>query len=560
MRTSYRIARWWYFRVSDPSADLVASVVRALGPNAGVTQNMASRYLGGIYTGRAVFIYDYDTPHRGITPGELGLSCDGIEDCRRVLCEAVFEKVSSVMDRQGIVVDELVKDLESNLKSISRKFRHLIIHEITHAYIARETSASAYIEGISWRVRFDNMYVLEKIYRAVGRDLAREVGSRGFKVHEEFRIIEGFKGLGEGDAERILKNLEGGLDRLSKDELFRAAIGDGFRHQIWLRIFAGGIVIPVLEVATWYILGSNLNKTLKEYEDEGVFDKNFHSPIALEMIKAIEEKRPGKTEVAKAARAVLDLPPTTYEDLKRELRASYDKRKIAEHFQKVVRDKFKEALEGRSSGEVSSRHKTLLSIMLYAVPVDKIPDMVSMFVEILNSEPEVRDRLLEILGRSGGRMTGTYTSFFIKISVKGRTETVVYDPLSSLTCRPEEVRGSIIGVSVRRTGVGFTTFENLVGDLPLALRGFLPALYLFREYESEKSWAEYVARHTGLGGKEIGVLVEIVERMRGISLDELLGEPSDKVVREAIELFLYAVLRLGEGIKGFGGLHALWFL
>lgn len=560
MRVGYRFARQMFVGVSDPSGALIVSTIKALGASAGVTQRLTSRYLG-IYTGRAVSIHDPDNPRRPITPAELGLSCTSLEDCRRVLCEDVFGRISRTMSQGWDEVDEVVKRLEDDLSAIGNKeVRHRIVHEVLHAQILQGTSASARIEGISWRIRFNYMYTLEKLYRNVGRDLASEVGKRGYKVHEEFRVLDGFKGFDADKANEVLRKLESRLDELSRDESLRIAIGDGVRHQLWLRAFAGGIVIPTLEVTTWYLLGYDLYGTLEEYEGAGLFDSEFHSSIALELIDILEKRRPERSRVVEATKATLDFPPATYESLKWKIEGLTGMENVVEHFKSVVRDRFEKALNGVQIERAPPKYKTLLSVILYAITVEKIPDLVHMFVEILNSEPEVKNGILGVVRREAGRPAGAYTSFFVNISAGGRTETIAYDPLSGFFCGSGKSESDVIGVYVRRTGLRFGTFEDLVGDLPLALRGFLSALYLLEAYRDEKRWAELVTRYVGVHEERVDRLIDIAKRVREADLDGLTREPNHQVVGRILELFLYSVLRLGEDVKNFGGLHGLWFL
>lgn len=559
-RIGYSFARWVFVGVSDPSGALITSMINALGPSVGVTQHLSNRYFG-IYTGRAISIHDLENPRRPFTPDELGLGCTDLEVCKRVLCEAVFERTSRIMSQGWSEVDEMVEHLKNSLDVVgNEEIRHRIVHEVLHAHIAQGTSASTHIEGISWRIRFDYMYILEKLYRNIGRDLATEVEKHGYKKHEEFRVLSGFSGLDADRVNDILKKLESRLDKLSKDDSLRIAMNDGVRHQLWLRIFAGGVVVPVQETTTWYLLGYDLLGTLGEYETLGLFDPEFHGSIALELIDALEERKPEKSRVMEAARATLDFPPTIYEDLMRRIEGLSDKKKITEQLKSIVRDRFVNALDGVHIDRAPPRHKTLLGVMLYAAPVEKIPDLVHTFVEIFNSEPEVKEKLLRVVGRGSRGSVGTYTSFFINISVGDRTETVAYDPLSGLTCGSEGGGEGIIGTYIRRTGLRFGTFEDLVGDLPLALRGFLSILHLPELREDEEKWVKLVARWMGVSEERKDRLHDVARRVRKVDLNELTGEPSYQTVREILELFLYSVLRLGEDVKNLGGLHGLWFL
>lgn len=554
VKSTYGLARRIYVGVSDPSPDLIKVAVSTLGVNAGLTPAMAS--IGGLFTGRAIQLIDFKNPLRPFTPAEIGLNCSNLEDCNKTLCH-VFENVSEALRKDDI--DEIIKDVSESVSIIKNEFiKGNMLHEALHAVMARGTFALTLVESIGWRVRFDMMYVLERIYGNLGRTLAEEVREFGFETHREFRVIKGFRGLDAKDASKVLDRIEGSIEELSSDDHFRLTLQDGYQHHIYLRMFVGGIVIPLIEVTTWYILGYDIEKYLDIYASKGIFDENFHALTAEKLVEVLKNKSPRRQTAIEAMRVALDFPPSIYEDLKTRSREIIEPEDLAKLIQEKVLARFEVALDGHPVIRASSRHKTLASAILYGVPVEKAPDIVFTFIEILNREAEIKHALRNIVGEGSKRVAGTYTSFFIKLDVSGNIQGVIYDPLSGLTCESKET--PIGKLKVNRTGLMFNTFEDLVGDLPLALRGFLWFSYaISRKHLENELLIDTLSKYLGTSKEKLQDLTEkLLEKDEAFS--QLLYRPDPQQTREVLKVFLYAVLRLGEDITNFGGLHALWIL
>lgn len=554
VKFAYRLAQQVYISVSDPPPDLMKVVVDILGANAGFTPAMAS--IGGLFTGRAIQLIDFEDPQRPFTPAEIGLDCNSMEECSKTLCH-VFENVSKALHKAN--VNEIIKDVSESASIIKNEYiKETMLHEALHAVIARETFASTLIECIGWRIRFDMMYVLEKIYRSVGGTLAKEVRKFGFETHSEFRVIKGFSGLNTEAASKVLDKTEDNIKELSSDDYFRLLLQDGYQHHIYLRMFVGSIVIPFIEVITWCTLDYDIEKYLDMYVARGIFDENLHALIAENLAKILKKKHPARQTAIEAARAALDFPPSAYEDLKTRLGKITRPEDLAKYIQEEVLTRFEVALDESPVTRDSPRHKTLISAILYGVPVEKAPDIVSMFIEILNGETEIKHFLLNIVEEKGARLTGTYTSFFITLDVGGNARGIIYDPLSGLTCKSMET--PIGALKVNRTGLVFNTLEDLVGDLSLALRGFLWSAYVITRRHSENELlVDTLVRYVSTSKEKMRDLTKkLLEKDKAFS--QMLYKPDPQLTREVLKVLLYAVLRLGEDITNFRGLHALWIL
>lgn len=505
----------------------------------------------GLFTGKAVKIFKEEAPHEAFGFDELGLKCDSPLDCEKVLAD-VLEKLSEALGGDDID-DALTRAREALAPIGDERIRETLIHEALHSFIARGTSALTIMESMAWRVRFDLLYVMERTYQALGRALAEEVGRFGFKARRDFRVIDGFAGLGREEVNEVLDKVKPKLRGLSLDAIFGNALRDGYQHHLSLKTVIHSIVAPVVELVTWYVLGYDLEETLETYYERGVFREGIHGSVFEGLIDLLEERRPKPQQAVEAARATLDFPLSTYEKLRAEIKEigrseDADKTKpLAMLVKGLIVPRFEAALDGRPLERAPPHQKTLGEALLYAIPTDEVPDFIPRFAEILREEVEILKALLRVQERRIlEKLVGTYPAFYIDVYVEGRRKTVGHNPISVL-----------FGTPVRRTDSRLGTLEDIVGDLVLPLRGFLgTALTMARSKEG----VAIVARYSGVDeGRLEEVALEV--RRRAEAFENLLhADPSPQHVEEVLEAFLYAVLRLGESIKGFGGLHGLWIL
>jgi len=522
----------------------------------------STRLSEGYYTSRAIRIVD------PIEPKDLGLSCRGVGECKKELYEwagKISTTLSNILrDLQGqaknIDIGGIANELFGN---VSKSLRETLIHEVLHSLEVMGTSTSWQLEAIAWRTRLDNMYVLEEMYRAIGRDMVKALSKKipGLEnhLHRDFRVIpDVFKGVSRDDAREILEGIGDKIRRLSHDKNFREAVIDAYQSHIYLRSFIAWILIPLIEPTTWYILGHNINEIneiLDKYYENGVFS-DLHRGLANHVIEVIESNKPESGALLKATRDTLDMPLKDWEVLWNAIAEAYRSGEniVDEIANIVVYKRFDKALKGEGIEVMPPSEKSFLSMLLYAIPVERVPDISRFLVDLLSEEPSIKDFLFKKIREGVSIEPKHYLSLFVDLRIGGEIHPMVYDPLSMVQ-RSE----TILGRMVRRTGLSFGTFEDLVGDLPLALRGFATFITCL-SMEGVDGGIEILAKRIGLDENRLRDLWNELNNMGLGSVVEDLERGSGSCVETYINAFLYTVLRLGADVKRFGGLHGLSYI
>lgn len=522
-----------------------------------------------LYTFKAVIIMKHCTCR------DFGFS-DNTESCIEGVLR-LCELIRKTLGEQD--VESFTTRVRELLENVDRDLAEAIEHELIHSFILKETSALLYAEKCSWRVRFDNMYFMEKLYRTIGRDLAREVSRRGFKVHPEFRKINGFNGLDESDARMIVQEIQPSLERLVSDSRALIALRDGFVHNIFLRSIIQPLLAPLVEVVTWYVMDMDLHKTLEDYVAEHVFDEKLHARVAERIIQELDRRRPDKQTAVKAASMALDFTQTEYDAFIGRLRAwagglvgsdSVDsvetssdvladvveaaKTVLASEVERFIVKRFQSALSGESVPRAPSKYKSLGRVFLYAIPSDKIPDFLVTFVDIIREEGLLNWRNIRRVLDATSQRVGEYTALYMPLLINGRVIPLGCNPLSPF-----------FGTYIKRTDSVLTTTELLIGDLVLELRGFLTLGYTIKLLHDQRGDAKEVVEDLENYPYEYGALLKNREVYNeilrtGDSFHGLLYSAEPSYARDVIKTFIYTVLVLGERIRALGGPHGLWFL
>lgn len=524
-----------------------------------------------VYTFKAVIILD------SITCSDLGLGSD-VDSCKGgadQLCESLRQ---ALLERDVISFISRVREASRN---VNEEIAKSLEHELIHSYAMKNTSALFIAECCSWRVRFDNMYFMEKLYRVAGRDLARKVSDRGFKVHPEFRKIEGFTGLSEEEARKVIEDVRPSLNILASDKTAITALRDGFVHNTFLRNIIQPLTAPLVEVVTWYVMDEDLRERLEEYVDIGIFEKDLHGELAEKIIEELEEKRPDKQRVVEAANAALDFPQAEYVafinriqgDTKGMVEAlgtrgaevtgqggslssviKTARARLIGESDNFLLKRFTTALEGGSVSRAPNETKSFGRVLLYAIPSDKIPDFLTIFMDILREEGFLSKESLKKVMDTIDHRVGEYTAVYLPLMINGKKDTTGCNPLSVF-----------FGRYISRTNSKLTTLELLVGDLVMVLRGFLTLGYTIRILLDQLRTNEAVFKELenypfvyDILSKNTDVFNEI-SRV-GDSILGLLQTADSKYAKDVIEAFIYTALRLGDEIRVLGGPHGLWFL
>lgn len=525
--------------------------------------------VSGLYTFKAAILEE------PCTCEDLGFASD-LETCiprAMNLCEQLRESLGEPD------VNSFNSKVTGLLRNVREDIAKSLHHELLHAYIMQETHALFIAEKYAWRVRFDNMYYMENFYKTVGRELASEVEKRGFKVHSEFRRIDGFSGLDRGEAWKILREIRPALKDFVVDSKTTNILRDGLAHNVYLRYFIHPAVAPIIEVVTWYIMDQDIEETLEDYKHEGIFDEDLHGPVLEKLIEEIESTKPVKQSITHAAKLALDFTQEEYEYFIKKVEklikymfvpdgawsvqnnsveeARAAKRAIANEIENFVMKRFVAGLHGRQVPRAPRHFKTLGRVFLYAIPSDIAPDFLLTFTMILREEGLLNIEYLSRVAEASKLRIGEHTAIHLNIKHGERYEAVGCNPLSPF-----------FGRYIKRTSSVLTTSELLVGDLVLALRGFLTLGYTIgvskRYYGQREILDEFIyslkdfplLRKVLL--EEPDVYNEVIAKSE--SFPKLVESPDPKHAYNVIEAFIYAVLVLGDRIKALEGPHGLWYL
>lgn len=408
----------------------------------------------------------------------------------------------------------------------------IICEELLHWELLKSTSILALIDGISWAIRAQQIALTEAFHRVTGFP----------------RSIRSFEPMSLEDALKVLDKYATIMNKLQE---YWRSLANYLGNIELLHQYLSHEIALFVEPVTWAALKLSDNIVelrLKEYfcyEEEserarGVYD------LARECIN-----KKGVDGFISLARKALDIPS----DLLENHSSGEESHRLFE----VIKERFNALCEGKDVETSSEESKTHLAAWMTALDkVDK--ESLKLFVDVLTKNPSAFRYIVNIVRRRSKEGIYSAPSIFIY----DKDFTYVYDPWTGITSTPHKMTVPIIG-----------TLEDLVGDLPLTLRGFTLSLqYSLYDIQLLKKKVEERGRALScrLAMNEDELKKLIVEAFKDMMeefkwpcdpkyLDKAFRN-EDEAKEVSVKFFkswLYIICRLGK-ISGdvLGGLHGLY--
>jgi hypothetical protein len=383
----------------------------------------------------------------------------------------------------------LERDVVPNIDSLALESRekgnfiHALAHEYFHHRILKATSVAAVLEGVTWRKRLREMYLMEQIHARTGIPRLLDAET----VPRMRRNFEGFS--------QLLST------RVAGDQELVSTFDDIVRHHYFSSRFYPAAVEVLVEPVTWAILesswtqGPNLPIKLAEYFGSEGSSSYEDAARVLTLSTSYSGKLRGEgipeqaivRRLLKSANKALD-PPA------RELLGRSNSVTDLQLLQDLFVTRFEEILNGEVvDGYSDSADKRFSTALAYAVRssadvrgyhVDK--ELLEFFAAVLGEEKElmsVAGLIVDMMTGWGLKSSDDWLTVLANAKVGETSAKFRYDPMTGLTARGD-VKSLIDRVRIGRTGGYLNRLDDLVGDLPPTLSTCLSLLYYLDRWEN----------------------------------------------------------------------------
>jgi uncharacterized protein YaaR (DUF327 family) len=441
------------------------------------------------------------------------------------------------------VIKEYLKRIEDSLSSDEEReetnelFKTLR-HEYYHWYILKETSVATVIDALSWMIRFLQITLTEIFHR---------------KTNFERRV--NFDPLNEREAIEKLRRLDESINEIVENpenlELFQQLI----YHINTLYYIILSAIKFIVEPVTW-ALTEDLKKCqqmLKNYFPKG--ERRWASDILSKTLD-LKVKGVDKLSILGFARQSLDVSLEQINNYLREGEIKEGEKtynNLAEYFY----DRFINLISNTYHHEISKKKETYATVVSYIFNhSSKVNATLTKIIsEILAEENEALNFIMKIA--TAKVHEEIYKNPGVFTILPDSLNFYRYDPLAGLTSP-----SSKMDAYVKRTGMTFQSFEDLVGDLPLTHRTFILSIR-DRLTGIKSSCARLLSYYERITGEETyDKILEESIKIGEWSAEKFIrlhkGDIDKGLFRDYLRSWSYMIFRLGRKALLLRGLHGIW--
>ena len=420
-----------------------------------------------------------------------------------------------------------------------------LLHEYTHWYELAGTKTGILISQLSWRERIDVIGFTGLIYDKI--NLGKIVGEQ-FAKKDKADIIG--ERLNEGEAKKVLANMNKLLDELAKDrkaiKYFLSILSD-FNHLYEI----SGIVSVFIEPSTWALV-----------ENETYFrrnaDKYFADPTMKEYAEYVYKfsKDLGNYEkVVNRVKRSLQIDLTQYSN---------------KDLNDILNDMFEKFKEDDSNSDVLFSNVSLRSILMDLIiyygknPLEK--EKIDIITSAVMRDEETLKYVLKIMSRYKGELN--------RHGLPSVCSDLVYEGRLIGGCFNPDV-GITGDKPVKRP---FGSLEEIVGNLALSLKPALILAYLYSlddKTDYKRAVQKIAERLKYLGIDDFTkIAIDEIEDLK-IQLnkeifynttiekclnndDKVICEKIGEFLKEFLRYWIYIVLRLGRAQEMLPNRHGIF--
>jgi len=409
----------------------------------------------------------------------------------------------------------------------------ILAEEYLHWEELHGTSILALIDGISWAIRIQQIAITKEFHEET--KFTRKIG-------KTFRPMEHDKALDEIDR----YNIENFLKRIDYNDILTKY----FRNIQIIHFYISSQISVFLEPLTWAALGLKIEKRIDDYFPQKGKERRCARRIYKAAKRFLKSNNNDVFGLVALANRALDIPA---ELLREHITRQYvkDKKSLLE----VLLERFEKLI---SNGEVevsADEHKTYFASYLIAVDYTDYGSL-KIMIDNIRQHPSLFQYITEIMSKISTKKIYNVPSIFIFT----KDGTFIIDPITGIEISPNRRHVPVIA-----------GLEDIVGDLPMTLRGFIFYLWhsfrddIFKKYLSEK--IPSLSIRLGIPENELkDLLTDTFEKVKATFQwqfkdlrDMLNGKISQNMALKFFKSWLYVIHRLGWMSKEIlTGLHAMY--
>jgi len=338
-----------------------------------------------------------------------------------------------------------------------------LIHEYVHWKIVKDTSLASIVDGISWRLRFDQLCLCEMIHQKT--NLPRLLN------HENDEILQQNK-----------EEFRRKINLLENDYTMKQIFHDLITCHYYTLFYYQTILAIIVEPVTWALVEPEWMKEKEKYLEAyfGELDSPTHEMASrilskCELFLNSKNSREARRTLIKAANNALDMP------MAKENLVDGTLEKLQSMIETII-GRFENVLDGKQISLAIQKEKTFGNVLSYGLWITEDHNVINKtVVEILsniaNREPELFGYMIDRMRMWLNQPAYAYpTILFNCMITKDKFVKLRYDQLTGLTSS-EETSSPIGNRKVRLTGMPLNRIDDIVGDLPSLLSTSLQVLY-----------------------------------------------------------------------------------
>jgi len=438
--------------------------------------------------------------------------------------------------KKGADTETILKALREVRRNIKQEkfacksdIERILAEEYLHWEELHGTSILALIDGISWAIRIQQIAIMEKFHEET--KFPRKIG-------KTFRPMEHDKTLDEINKYNLLENF---LKKIDYNDI----LSKYFRNIQIVHFYISPQLSVFLEPLTWAALGLEIEEHIGNYFPQKGKERRCARRIYEAAKRFLKSNNNDVSGLVALVNRTLDIPPELFrEHIK-------DKKSLLE----VFLERFEKLINNGEVEVSADEHKTHFASYLIAFDYTDYESL-NTLMDILRRYPSLLQYIGNIFIKLSTQKIYSDPSIFI-LTENG---TFVYDPLTGIEISPKSRRVPVIA-----------GLEDIVGDLPMTLRGFIFYLWhsfrddIFKKYLSEK--IPSLSIRLGIPEDELkNLLTDTFEKLKATfqwqfkDLREMMnGKVSRKLALKFFKSWLYVIHRLGwMSEEILTGLHAMY--
>jgi hypothetical protein len=451
--------------------------------------------------------------------------------------KGIDQFINELMDTENIlkVLREVRRNIEQKKFACTSDIECILAEEYLHWEELHGTSILALIDGISWAIRIQQIAIMKEFH---------EVTRFPRKIGKTFRPMEHDKALDEiNKYNDVLINF---LKKIDYNNILKKYFKNiqivHFYILPQLRVF--------LEPLTWAALGLKIEERINNYFPQKGKESRYARRIYKIAKSFLGSNNNDVSGLVALTNRALDVPA---ESLREHIIRQHvkDQKSLLE----VFLERFEKSMSNGAVEVSADEHKTHFASYLIAVDYMDYESL-KIILDILRRHPSLFQYITDIISKLSTKKIYNVPSFFIFT----KDEIFVYDPLTGIEISPKRRRVPVIA-----------GLEDIVGDLPMTLRGFIFYLWhsfrddIFNKYLSEK--IPSLSIRLGIPEDELkDLLTDTFEKVKATFQwqfkdlrDMLNGKISQNMALKFFKSWLYVIHRLGWMSKEIlTGLHAMY--